>query len=144
LDSAGPLRFRQGEPSGRPPRSRDQHRRPGGRRERGGDRGVHQRGEHPSLAHSIALDAQRVRFDFAAGRATGWLRLANDDSLAADAPAFPACDSSSVDFVLRTSSLRAEWDVRIPVFVPSSRATAQLRARVTGVEPSRSRSRSHT
>jgi len=86
----------------------------------------------------------RVCFDFAAGRATGWLRLANDDSLAADAPAFPACDSSSVDFVLRTSSLRAEWDVRIPVFVPSSRATAQLRARVSGVEPSRSRSRSRS
>jgi hypothetical protein len=72
--------------------------------------------------------------DFAAGRATGWMRLANGDSVAVDAAATNAFNASSFDLVLRASSLGAGWEAVVPTFLASARVVSPLRARVTGAE----------
>jgi hypothetical protein len=72
--------------------------------------------------------------DFTAGRATGWMRLANQDSLSVDAAAAGAYNASSFDLVLRASSLRASWEASVPVFLPTTRTVVPLHARVTGTE----------
>ena len=86
------------------------------------------------LQHRSRTDRALEAIDFAAGRATGWMRLANGDSAAVDAVAAGAFNASSFDLVLRASSLRAGWDVTVPAFLPTTRAVSPFRARVTGVE----------
>jgi hypothetical protein len=71
--------------------------------------------------------------DFAKGRATGWLRLSNGDSVPVDAAA-EAFNASSFDLVLRASPLHDGWEASIPAFLPNTRAVTPLRARVVGVE----------
>lgn len=87
------------------------------------------------LAHRSRSTRTTEHLDYAAGRVTGWLRLVNGDSVGVDAPAATAFNSSTLDLVLRTSTLRDGWAVSVPVFVPTTRTVVPLRARVTGVEP---------
>jgi len=73
--------------------------------------------------------------DFVAGRATGWLLLANGDSVAVDAP-IPGTvfSASSFDLVLRASPLSETWKVEVPSFLPSTRTVVMLTARVVAAE----------
>ena len=85
------------------------------------------------VRHRSHTDRAVEVIDFAAGRASGWLRLANGDSVAVDAAA-DAFNASSFDLVLRASPLREGWEATIPTFYPPTRAVMALRARVVGVE----------
>lgn len=85
------------------------------------------------VRHRSHTDRAVEAVDFAAGRATGWLRLANGDSVAVDAAA-DAFNASSFDLVLRASPLRDGWEATVPAFHPTTRAVMALRARVVGVE----------
>lgn len=73
--------------------------------------------------------------EFGDGRATGWMRLANGDSVTIDAP-LPAgsYNASTFDLVLRASPLSEGWEAVIPVFLPNTRSVSELRARVAGSE----------
>ena len=73
--------------------------------------------------------------EFANGRATGWMRLANGDSVSVDVPlASPTFNSSAFDLVLRASPLHGTWQARVPAFMPSTRTVVPLSARVVGSE----------
>ncbi len=73
--------------------------------------------------------------DFAGGRVRGWLRPENADSIAIDAPLGDAYNASSLDLVLRASSLRDGWVAEVPVFEVSTRSVMPVHARVAGTEP---------
>jgi hypothetical protein len=73
--------------------------------------------------------------EFAKGRATGWMRLANGDSVTVDAPLDPsAYNSSTFDLVLRSAPLHTSWKVQIPSFMANTRTVVPLSARVVGSE----------
>src|SRR5688572_10364921 len=73
--------------------------------------------------------------EFGQGRATGWMRLANGDSVTVDARFDPgAYNASAFDLVLRSSPLHAEWQVQVPSFMPNTRTVVPLSARVVGSE----------
>lgn len=86
------------------------------------------------VRHRSRSEGAVEMLDFAAGRARGWLRSANQDSAAVDAAAVSAFNASSFDLVLCASSLRANWSAMVPAFVAPVRAVSPLRARVVGVE----------
>lgn len=86
------------------------------------------------VRHRSRTDRSVEALDFAAGRATGWLRLANQDSVGVDAAAVGAYNASSFDLVLRASSLRDGWEATVPAFLPPARAVSPMRARVAGIE----------
>lgn len=86
------------------------------------------------VRHRSRTERSAEALDFAAGRATGWLRLANQDSVGVDAAAPGAYNASSFDLVVRASSLRDGWEATVPAFLPPARAVSPMRARVTGVE----------
>jgi hypothetical protein len=86
------------------------------------------------VRHRSRTERSAEALDFAAGRASGWLRLANQDSVGVDAAAAGAYNASSFDLVLRASSLRDGWEATVPAFLPPARAISPMRARVTGVE----------
>jgi hypothetical protein len=70
---------------------------------------------------------------FAPGRVTGWLRIANGDSVGVDVQSLPEVYSSStVDLVIRASPLSDGWQMEVAMFLPNTRGTAPFRARVTG------------
>jgi hypothetical protein len=73
--------------------------------------------------------------EFTPGAVKGWLRLANGDSVAVDAP-LPArvYNSSSFDLVIRASPLSETWEATIPALLAHTRSVVSLRARVTGSE----------
>ena len=73
--------------------------------------------------------------DFAGERVRGWLRPADADSVAIDSPLGGAYNASSLDLVLRASSLRDGWTAEVPVFVVSTRSTMPVHARVADSEP---------
>lgn len=81
-------------------------------------------------------DRGQETIDFRGGRATGWLRLSNADSVAVDVrlPATGAFNASSFDLVLRAAPLRAGWTGTVPGFIATSRAVTDFQARVTGTE----------
>ena len=66
--------------------------------------------------------------DFASGRAVGWIRLVNGDSVAVDAPALDGFNASSFDLVLRASPLRQGWEADVPAFLPKTRSVVPLHA----------------
>lgn len=87
------------------------------------------------VRHRSSTDRAREVLNFAAGQVTGWLWLANGDSVAVSAPvATGTVNASAFDLVLRASDLREGWAAEVPAFLPNARATTALRARVTGVE----------
>ena len=86
------------------------------------------------VRHRSRSDRTIEILDFAAGRARGWLRLTNQDSVAVDAPAEAAYNASSFDLVLRASTLSDGWAVTVPAFVPQVRAVSPMRARVVDPE----------
>jgi hypothetical protein len=86
------------------------------------------------VRHRSHTDRAMEAVDFAAGRASGWLRPANGDSVPVDASSADAFNASSFDLVLRASPLRDGWEATIPTFHPTTRAVTALRARVVGAE----------
>lgn len=87
------------------------------------------------VRHRSVTERGREALDFGAAGATGWLWLANGDSVAVRT-ALPAgaIHSSSFDLVLRAADLREGWSAEVPAFLPPARAVVALRARVAGVE----------
>jgi hypothetical protein len=74
--------------------------------------------------------------EFGKSRVTGWMRLANGDSVTVDAPLDGvAYNSSTFDLVLRSSPLHASWKALVPSFMASTRTVVPLSARVVGSEP---------
>lgn len=87
------------------------------------------------VAHRSLSDRMAESLDFADGRVSGSLLLANGVSVPVDMPLPPLTyNSSSFDLVLRASPLEEDWAATVPVFLPNTRASVDLRARVTGME----------
>jgi hypothetical protein len=87
------------------------------------------------VRHRSRTDRTREVLDFAAGQVTGWLWLANGDSVAVAEPVTAGTvNASAFDLVLRAADLRNGWSAEVSAFLPQVRATTALRARVTGVE----------
>lgn len=85
--------------------------------------------------HRSWTDRGREALDFASGQATGWLWLANGDSVRVQtAIAAGVINASTFDLALRASDLREGWQAEIAAFLPSARSVAALRARVAGVD----------
>lgn len=73
--------------------------------------------------------------EFTPGAVKGWLRLANGDSVAVEAPLPPTVyNSSSFDLVIRASPLSETWQATIPALLAHTRTVVSLRARVAGSE----------
>jgi hypothetical protein len=96
---------------------------------------------------SLAPRAHRSRssrtlefLEFATGRASGWIRLVNGDSVSVDRPIDPGVvNASSLDLVLRTSPLSPTWQATINTFIASMKAAVPMHARVDGEEAIRGR-----
>lgn len=87
------------------------------------------------VRHRSHSERSAERIDFTSGRARGWLRLLNGDSVTVDAAvSADAYNSSSFDLVLRASSLQSGWQTTVPTFVSSARANVPMTARVAGEE----------
>lgn len=87
------------------------------------------------VRHRSRTSRSLESLDFTPGAVEGWLRLANGDSVAVDAP-LPATvyNSSSFDLVIRASPLSETWQAAIPALLPHTRTVVSLRARVSGSE----------
>lgn len=73
--------------------------------------------------------------DFADGRVTGWLRMANGDTVSVATPLPPGVvNASAFDLVLRAADLRDGWSAEVPAFMPNARAVVPLHARVVGTD----------
>jgi hypothetical protein len=71
--------------------------------------------------------------EFRDGRAAGWLRLANGDSVGIDAALDrDVYNASSFDLVLRSAPLHETWKAEIRSFLPATRSIIPLNAEVAG------------
>ena len=87
------------------------------------------------IAHVSVSTRSQERLEFAADRVTGTVTLASGEPVAVDKPlAAGLLNSSSFDLALRSAPLAAGWGARFMAFVPSTRETVTLRARVSGVD----------
>ena len=70
---------------------------------------------------------------FGPQRVKGWMRLPNGDSVTVDVPLTgDAYNSSTVDLVLRASPLSDGWETTVSMFLPNTRTSVPLTARVRG------------
>lgn len=73
--------------------------------------------------------------DYELNGVTGWLGLANGDSVPVTASLPPGTfDASTFDVVLRASAIRAGWTAAIPSFLPTTRSVSVLTARAAGID----------
>jgi len=87
------------------------------------------------VSHHSRSSSMLEFLEFADGRVSGWVRLANGDSIRVDAPiAARIFNASTFDLVLRTSPLSENWEAEIPSFLASTRTVVPLKVKVTGAE----------
>ena len=87
------------------------------------------------VRHRSRTERSRELLDFGRDAVTGWLWLADGDSVGVRTT-LPAgvINSSSFDTYLRAADLRDGWTAEVPAFLPNSRSVTTLRARVAGVD----------
>jgi hypothetical protein len=72
---------------------------------------------------------------FSRGQVSGWLRLANGDSVAVNQTIDASVlNASSLDLALRSMPLTPKWQATIPVFLAATKAVTPITARVEGVD----------
>ncbi len=73
------------------------------------------------VSHRSHTERGAESIDYSAGHATGWMRVADSDSVAVDAVATNAFNAYSFEVVLRASSLHAGWTATLPAFAAPAR-----------------------
>lgn len=70
------------------------------------------------VRHRSRTENGAEHLDFADGRVTGWLRMANGDTVTVATPLPPGVvNASAFDLVLRAADLREGWSAEVPAFM---------------------------